>query len=65
VVITLFDVTGSFLVRTNDYKQYCWLPEEISDSKLRVRIIKSLYDDGLTMADLKDTVDQFIAQFRT
>jgi hypothetical protein len=42
-VIASFDVTGAFLEGTNDYEQYCWLPEEISDRKLRVRIIKSLY----------------------
>jgi hypothetical protein len=111
-VIASFDVTGAFLEGTNDHEQYCWLPEEISDRKLRVRIIKSLYgqkqspkiwndhlnniliqmgfercpvspclyrykcddtylyttihvDDGLMMADSKETVDHFITQFRT
>jgi hypothetical protein len=35
-VIAAFDVTEAFLEGTNDFEQYCWLPEEISDKKLQM-----------------------------
>lgn len=61
-IIASFDVTGAFLEGTNDFEQYCWLPEEISDKKLRVRIIKSLYGQKQSPKIWNDHLNNILLQ---